>query len=859
MSFDRRHPAAPAELRPATASDARVKRLLGLRAHLVALVLAVLLPAFAFGGAAAWEALRRQEALTEGRLQDTAQALAAAVDRQIDGHVGALRALAAAPEADLLNNLEHFRTHAQATAEVFGTWVVLYRRDGSQLLNTRLPPDAPLPGPGGAGGAGGGGVAIARAFDTGRPVVSDIAIGRISRRPTAFVFVPVMRGGEAQAVVGMPLRPRQFSDTLRGQAAQGRGAVALTDSRGVFAAHSRGPERVVGQPRPPRADGPVGESGVLRGRSVPEDEPIRTAYHALSSATGWHVWVNEPEASFTAAQRGPLLALAGGAALALLAGLAGGAVVTRRMLRPVEALVQRAEAVAASVIGPSDTPPAPRARVAEFERLARAVTGAEAALRRVQRIGRVGGFEVDLRHGSQLRSMRSSEYLELHDIPSPQAVERHADWVARLHPADRVRAERHFLDAVADGAPDADYEQEYRILLPDGEVRWIYARGEIERDAAGRTLRMVGAHMDVTALKSAEDALRDSEERLRLALEAAQLGAWEVDLQTGTAQRLPRALEIFGYGPDGNVAPYPSWRDRVHPEDRQQLADAVDSVRSGRSSGYQIEYRFLRPDGRWIWVESHARAARHDPLTGTPTRLIGTTLDITERKAAEERQAVLVHELDHRAKNTLAVVQAALRLTPRHDVEAYARAVEGRVAALSRAHTLLAKGHWRGADLRIVAEEALVPFRAADGAGPVATLHGPPLPLTPTAVQALSMTLHELATNAAKHGALSVPHGRLQLTWEIIDGMLRICWTEADGPAVTLPPARHGFGSSLITATVTRQLGGKASADWREGGLIWEARVPLDRLVPGHEPVAPPVAADDPLSEWQALRRDPAA
>jgi PAS domain S-box-containing protein len=415
------------------------------------------------------------------------------------------------------------------------------------------------------------------------------------------------------------------------------------------------------------------------------------------------------------------------------------------------------------------------------------------------------------------------------------ARESHADWVRRLHPDDRERAERRFLDAISDGAPATDYEQEYRIVAPDGEVRWIYARAEIERDAAGRARRMVGAHVDVTALKSAEAALRDSEERLRLALEAAQLGAWEVDLVTGTAERTPRALEIFGYGKDQETAIYPSWRDRVHPDDRALLAEKVEAVRQGRAEGYRILYRFLRRDGRWIWVESHARAARRDPMTGLPTRLIGTSQDVTARREAEDRQAVLVHELDHRAKNTLAVVQAALRLTPRTEPEAYARAVEGRVGALARAHALLARDHWRGAGLRVVAEQALSPFLGGEASGPHAAFEGPPLDLSPAAVQALSMAFHELATNAAKHGALSAPGGRVSLSWTVEGPRLARRWSEEGGPLVAGPPAGQGFGSSLVTATMTRQLGGRFAATWRRDGLLWEAWLPLSRLLPGHD------------------------
>jgi len=817
----------PAEV-PAAAHGA-VRRRPGLRGHLLALVLAVLLPALAFGAAAAWDALRRQDKAEEARLIDTAQAIAAAVDTQIGAKLAALRVLAVAPESDPGAPREHLYLHARTTAEIFETWVNLYRRDGSQVLTTRLPLGAALPGPGGARGPGGGAIAIERAFATGRPVVSDVAEGRISGRPTAFVFVPVVRDGVVHGVLGMPLLPERLSDTLRGQASRGQGAIALTDSRGVFAARSRDPEQVIGVPRPARQDGPLGEARVLRGRSLPDGDPIRTAFHPLATAPGWHVWVNEPEATFAAARRTPLLALTGGAALALAIGLAGAALIARRLLDPVAALVARAEAVSTGLPGQDQAPPVPPAAVAEFERLRRAVTDAEAAMRRVQRIGRVGGFEIDLRTGA---SRRSAEYMALQGFAPRPAQEAHEDWVRRLHPDDRERAERGFLAAVADGARDTEYEQEYRILTPEGEVRWIYARAEIERDAAGRALRMVGAHVDVTALKSAEAALRDSEERLRLALEAAQLGAWEVDLVSGRAARTPRALEIFGFGAEEETAVYPSWRDRIHPDDRARLAEQVKAVRAGKSDGYRIEYRFLRPDGRWVWIESHARAAGHHPATGRPTRLIGTSQDVTARREAEERQSVLIHELDHRAKNTLAVVQAALRLTPRVDAEDFAQAVEGRIGALARAHTLLARARWHGSDLRAVAEDALAPFVGGPD-GPRASVSGPSLALSPAAVQALCMTFHELATNAAKHGALSVASGRLDLSWTCEAEALHLVWRESGGPRVAAPAGPRGFGSTLITATVARQLGGEFETKWLSEGLLWEAWLPMARLMPG--------------------------
>lgn len=814
----------------------------GLRAHLVSLVLVVLVPALAFAAAASWEALSRQDHAKEARLLDTAQALAAAVDSEIRARIAALTVLAASlgpdPEAPAPEALAQART----TAEVFGGWVALYRRDGSQILNSQRPPGAALPGPGGARGPGGGGGAIERAFATASPAVSDIATGRLSGQPNAQVYVPVLRDGAVRAVLAIALLPSDLSALLRGQAASAQGAVALTDSRGVFAARSRDADQLIGASRPLRTEDLPPGPAVLRGRSLPDETPIRTARHPLSTAPGWDVWVNEPETSFHQTRDLTLATLAGGGGLALALGLVGAAVISRRLLGPVDALVHRAEDVASGTIDGGPAPAIPPAAVAEFERLRRAVTGAEAALRRVQRIGRVGGFDIDLRTG---RNRRSPEYMAVQGREALPAEERHADWVRRLHPEDRARAERRFLDSVSDRTGDTDYEQEYRIVTPQGEVRWIYARAEIERDAQGRALRMVGAHVDVTPLKEAEAALRDSEARLRLALEAARLGAWEVDLVHGRAQRTPRALEIFGYGPEDGTAIYPSWRDRVHAEDRAALDTAVQEVREGRAPGYRIEYRFLRRDGRWIWVESHARGARHDGMTGLPTRLIGTSQDVTERREAAERQSVLIHELDHRAKNTLAVVQAALRLTPRRDADDFARAVEGRVGALARAHTLLARDRWLGASLRTVAEEALAPF-LDERNGPRAGFAGPPVALSPAAVQAISMALHELATNAAKHGALSSPAGLVELDWVVEDGRVVLRWRESGGPPLDGPPAARGFGSSLIEATIARQLSAEIRTEWRPAGLLWEARVPLDRLRPGLRDLSARAAAERP-------------
>jgi two-component sensor histidine kinase len=263
--------------------------------------------------------------------------------------------------------------------------------------------------------------------------------------------------------------------------------------------------------------------------------------------------------------------------------------------------------------------------------------------------------------------------------------------------------------------------------------------------------------------------------------------------------------------------------------------------------------RAVLPDADPPWLDVCARVVE----TGEPTRYLDDAarpgrwfelhvyrpepgrfavlfMDVTERRLTEERQTLLTREVDHRAKNVLAVVQAALRLTPKDDPRAYASAIEGRVAALARAHTLLAAEQWSGADLGALLRHELAPFVERDHAeegGPHVDLDGPALLLPPTTAQPLAMAVHELTTNAAKYGALSEPAGRLAVRWKLADGSrLRLRWAESGGPPILGPPRRNGFGSRVLTGTVRGQLGGVVSLDWRPSGLICDLDVPLIRF-----------------------------
>jgi two-component sensor histidine kinase len=207
-------------------------------------------------------------------------------------------------------------------------------------------------------------------------------------------------------------------------------------------------------------------------------------------------------------------------------------------------------------------------------------------------------------------------------------------------------------------------------------------------------------------------------------------------------------------------------------------------------------------------------------------RISGVTTDITERKEADERQVLLAREVDHRARNALAVIQSIIRLTRARTIEDYVEAIEGRIKALSRAHTLLSDSRWNGADLGRLVTEELAPYSAGDKV----IFHGPDISLQPATAQGLALALHELATNAAKHGALSSMKGKISFTWQLAPNALLLHWTENGGPKTTAPSARS-FGLRVIVASIEQQLGGKATFDWDARGLRCAMSIPRSELI----------------------------
>ncbi len=395
-----------------------------------------------------------------------------------------------------------------------------------------------------------------------------------------------------------------------------------------------------------------------------------------------------------------------------------------------------------------------------------------------------------------------------------------------------------------------------RIL---GPVDWLTRNAEAvaaggeaaERPPEDRQVRVREFGRLSTAVLRAHVALRErasavtaGEARLRAVVDTATDAIVVID-GAGAVQSFNRSAEtVFGYGAGEAVGRNVSMlmgAEHAARHDGYLAAHLRTGERKIIGVGREVEGR--RKDGSPVPLDLSIAEWRDAEGRRFFTAIMR---DISARKADEARRLLLMREVDHRAKNALAVVQSVLRLTPAGEPRAFAAAVEARVAALARAHSLLAEGGWSGADLRAVAERELAPYTpprrggaaiAAAAQGPAVFLDGPPVPLAPAAVQPFAMVLHELATNAAKHGAFSAPCGRVEVRWRAWGrragdgGVLRLRWAETGGPPVAGAPARCGFGSRVIETTVRRQLCGTVERRWEPSGLVVEVAVPLARAV----------------------------
>ena len=383
---------------------------------------------------------------------------------------------------------------------------------------------------------------------------------------------------------------------------------------------------------------------------------------------------------------------------------------------------------------------------------------------------------------------------------------RRDDFLALIRPLLAGEVDRLDFDTVHRRKDGSEYDVSVKLqLFDDGDDPVFYA-----------------AIQDTTQYRQVEQRLRDTAQRLDVILDNTTMAVFLMDDRQHCVFMNRAAEKLTGYAfeettgrplhdvihhtrPDGSHFPLSECAiDRAFPE----------------RAGVQGEEVFVHKDGGFYPVAFTA-----SPIHGEGAQVIGTVIearDISEEKRNAEVRALLMHEVDHRARNLLAIVQSLVRLTRADELENYKSILAGRIGALARAQTSLASRRWEGGRLEdVVWEEldALCPKEAVE-------VEGPPVDLSPEQVQPLSMLLHELATNASKYGACSRSGGRICVDWAIKDGQATLRWREVGGPPVSAP-TRQGFGSSLQT-NMARQLGGALSRNWASEGLEVEIVFPLE-------------------------------
>ncbi len=653
-----------------------------LRRYLVTVAVVLAFLVAAASGAFIWRLKVSERRQTEAQLLDTTRAMSLAMDGELRTFESLLLALRASPAvaADDWPALD-----AQARQVLAGptAWIVVGDRSGRQLVNTRLPRGSSLP-------SGPPSPEMWSDLDSGRSRVCNLAQGYLDRQIVC-VDVPIMRGGRAAYHLSVIFKPSRLASVMTTQQL-GPGRIAtVLDRTGRVIWRNAEAARFAGQPATAEARRAIADhaEAVAEGRTL-DGRSALMAFHR-SPFSGWTFGVAVPRHSLDAVDDHGLVR--GGLAFAgiLLAGLSAGLIGGRRISRAVERLNLEADRLGSGASTRFE--PTGLSEIDEVgEALAAAAEHRRASQERfdlAQEVGGIGAWDWD---AAADQGHVSDSYKRMHGLADRIGPLRLRDVVSRIHPDDLPA----YLDRLrtATGHPDAS-ANEYRVVHPDGEVRWISAKGRPIFDSAGTLVRAVGIVRDITA-----------------------------------------------------------------------------------------------------------------------------------EREAEARLHLLMREVDHRANNLMTIVQGAVRLTRHPDADIQREIILGRLHALARAHQLLSESRWAGADLRRLAREELTPF--ALGEPDRVRLKGDAIRLPPAHAQGLAMALHELATNAAKHGALSVAGGVVSLEWDATAGTLTLDWRETGRPPVRTP-ARRGFGTTVLQRALGGALGGSAVLDWRREGLACRLVLPLGR------------------------------
>jgi PAS domain S-box-containing protein len=769
---------------------------------------AILAPLLLFGLYAGTHVADAQLTQVREDLMTESRALSADVDREIIGEIEILRALAASPSLRE-GNFAEFQRQAEAPLAMRQSGkLVLIDRNMQQLVNTSVPFGAHLesvaaPEP------------VEMAFATGKPQITGLFMQPITKTLVFAIILPVQIDGESRyALVRLP-NQHPLARLVAAQGLPSGWHPVISDAAHRIIAWSE-QDAFIGKELPPGQRHGAG-SGVFDFVDS-EGRPWLGAY-TRSELTDWQSSVWAPLALLEAPVRALRWTIGFTAltAFALVVALASwlGRIIARSVGQAVRAAIALGEG------GPMPLNGTPVAEVdtlmAELHKAAARRHQSEAIFRAMFDVSSIGKIEVDPGTARILRA--NAAMCKLVGYSEAELLARTA--LDITHPDDRDRS-RELGDRQAAGESVA-FDVEKRYIHKDGHVVWVRTTVNVIPDGSGRPWRQTSVIQNITARKQAEQELQASKDRLQLAFDATQLGWWQYDLLRHIGSGDSRFKEISDVTAD--EISIEDLMKRVHPDDAERFwADrqaALDPANPNRAVG---EYRIRRRNGEIRWVEAHRLA--YFEGAGQERRAVsfgGTVQDITERKEREEKEHLLMREINHRAKNILSVVDAIAHQTATRNPEDFIERFTERIQALSANQDLLVRNEWNGVEIADLVRAQLAHF--ADLIGSRIAVHGPKLRLKGASAQAIGLALHELATNAGKYGALSTDTGRVDIGWGIEGDNLVMSWTEREGPPVSAPK-RRGFGTIVMEAMAERSVDGAVDLDYAPSGLTWRLTCP---------------------------------
>jgi len=791
--------------------------------RLIALVVAIALPLNLLIIAVIASLASSSIELQRTSLLYTARSVASGVDAQLAKYV-AIAADLQRSAALLADNVTAFESEArQALTGVPDAWIALTDLSGQELVNTSLGAVHPLPRRGAEALA-----AQERAIKTRSIILTGVRRSTAIGAWVATVEAPVFKNGEPFRVVSVAISLPSFL-TLLGQLDKPNAwLVGIIDGDGRFVARVPDNDKRVGQLASEGWRNVRHQEGIAEFNAI-EGEWVVNA-NALSRLSDWTIGIGVQKSELTGAAWRAVRWSAILGALISLSSLLLAVQVARSISRPINVLQDNAVALVRG--SPMHyRPDTPEIREL-WESLSHAVDDrnrADLELKRLSaRMTAIVSSSYDAIVTKTLDGTITGWNESAERVFGYSEKEIVGQSIRRLIPPDRQQEEDEIIARLLRGEVIKSFETVR--LTKDGHLIDVSVTISPLRDGRGKLIGASKVARDISERKERERRLRESEERLSQIINTVNAFVGLLDASGKIIEVNARALEAAGAAREDVVgrlmADAPWWS--YSPEANKRMSDIVARCLAGETVRCDLQYS---AQGEMRWVDF--QAAPIFAADGSVTALVPSGVDITDRKRSEEQVRLLMLEVNHRAKNMLGVVLAIARQTTSTSPREFLGKLTQRIQSLSVNLDLLVKNEWQGVDLEPLVHAQLAYF--SDSIGTRIAIEGPELRLSREAAQGIGMALHELATNAIKHGALSNEQGRITIAWTCDDNVFSIVWHERGGPAVE-PPTHRGFGNTVLTTLAEAAVSGHVSVGYNRDGLRWELTCSArNALEPGHE------------------------